>query len=268
MKHIKNQFYNFKQLFSNRIIFIFLILQVLLLESNVWNIIFRAKFYKLNLSTADIILSALDNTFFPIVAVISCIVFASILNSDFNHNVIIQHKSRQRIWFNQVGKIVILSIPFAFVYIFSAVLNGFFICEKNVNFTDVDTFFKLATFETMKENPSLWHIALSAFVGAFLIFVFVGLLTTLSKWVFNNYVASVIILIAGYAYEFLDRSKVIEAGKVHGILFVRIIPYYQKWIDVNLFYRDIIYPLVWIICCIIIGYFVSRRKEFLNAQQK
>jgi len=221
-------------------------------------------FYGMEFSNADLLILTFTPLFFaPALVLFWSFLVAVILSGDFSPAVVIRYPSKQALWWAQTQKTLLLSFVYTLYLTVMIAVLGKIVCETPVNFTSANSLFFHNTGVVLEKNISLAFMLLVFFISAFLPIVAMCLIMALSKWVWGNNIFGALIIVAIAVADMMSTPNVYR-----GLIYVYCLPYYPRWLHIPGIFLSLLVPLGWVVGLIILGFIVSKRRDFLYVQQK
>jgi hypothetical protein len=191
----------------------------------------------------------------PIVIAIVSVYLNFCLKDSLVSSSIIKFKSRNAIWVKQVINIVISSLYCSLYIVLCTFIISSFSANKFINFDSVNSLFFYSTQNTVK-NISFLSVLLNSFSSLFLGIFAMSILVLLIQWLTENIVISWIIMISLTMMDIVWGLSIFLKG---------LSMFYFHWIASEIVFGRV-YNIIFIVFILMIGYFSSGKKDFINAR--
>jgi len=179
---------------------------------------------------------------------------------DFASLIVVRYHNRAEIWLKQCKRIVVSCAVFSLYIEMVGVISGIQYSNILLNWDKSNSYFSIVT--QMPSNVKIWQVLIGSFVNVWLAMTIVIMVVIGSYWLFNTYIWGMCLLVAT---SFTDSWTSLPP-----FFLKRFIVSSKDWCGPEIVMIKIICLIIIAILIVIIGYFISRRKEFIgnNAERK
>ncbi|SEW01751.1 hypothetical protein [[Clostridium] fimetarium] len=183
-----------------------------------------------------------------------------IAKDDFASLIVVRYHNRAEIWLKQCKRIAASCAMFSLYIEMIGVISGIQYSDDLLNWDKTNSYFSIVT--QMTSEVKSWQVLIGSFVNVWLAMTVVIMIVIGSYWLFNTYIWGMCLLVAT---SFTDSWTSLPP-----FFLKRFIVSSKDWCSPEIVVIKIICLIVIAILIVMIGCFISRRKEFIgnNAERK
>ncbi len=220
------------------------------------------KFFQVQVSRSDLIMSSVTASLFTNLCFVSIFLFFIMVmfRYDFMTAVLVRQKSKRSLWFQQVGKAGIFSLCFSFYTTLLLTLISMGLSGVDNNWDDYNSVFAVILRYTHESPVALWQIIVVTFCSLLGFLLTMSLLYLFFRWTFRSEIFGICTALI-YLLYCTTWCPVVNYMR---ICFVS----YENWAsDSNLLW-PLLAPLLWIGVLLGAGALLANRAEFYSAGKK